>query len=271
VDLDGAARDTDPPRNPTAATRAYLVCSTPRSGSGLLCRGLAATGVLATPLEYFNPARRQRLAERWGCGTPLAAYTRELLARRADGAGVFGSKLHWDQLVSLRAEALGIVDAEPEYEIDAGFLDRLFPGATYVRILRRDVNRQAISLWFALQTETWSVAAGDESGVAGRGAVAYSFEGIERCRRLIENAEVHWDRFFRFNRIEPVEVVYEALVDDYAGSVAALGRRIRGPDGFHARVPAEPDTRRLADDRSREFQERFARDREARGWQDPRG
>src|SRR5262249_13821667 len=38
----------------------YLVCASPRSGTELLCRGLAATGVAGRPQEYFlaeDPAR----------------------------------------------------------------------------------------------------------------------------------------------------------------------------------------------------------------------
>jgi len=31
----------------------YLVCASPRSGTELLCRGLAATGVAGCPREYF--------------------------------------------------------------------------------------------------------------------------------------------------------------------------------------------------------------------------
>ena len=38
----------------------YLVCASPRSGTELLCRGLAATGVAGRPQEYFlaeDPAK----------------------------------------------------------------------------------------------------------------------------------------------------------------------------------------------------------------------
>src|SRR3954469_3299609 len=39
------------------ATRSYLVCATPRSGSTLLCRALAQTGVAGRPEEYFEARR----------------------------------------------------------------------------------------------------------------------------------------------------------------------------------------------------------------------
>jgi LPS sulfotransferase NodH len=43
----------------------YLVCGTPRSGTSLLCRLLAATGVAGRPEEYF-----------WRGGSLLAAPRR---------------------------------------------------------------------------------------------------------------------------------------------------------------------------------------------------
>ncbi|MDP9293575.1 MAG: Stf0 family sulfotransferase, partial [Actinomycetota bacterium] len=226
TDLSGPDRDTCPLRSESAPRRSYLVCSTPRSGSGLLCRGLAGTGVAGAPLEYFNPLHRRMLTDRWGCGSSLDEYVRALYSHRTTPDGVFGTKLHWDQFVALRAEALGTSAAEPEYEISDDVIERLFPNATYVRILRRDVNRQAISLWYALCTGTWSLAADDRGDAAARADVPYSYEGIDRCRRLIENAELHWDRFLRFNGIEPVDVVYEELAGAHAETIENVTRRV---------------------------------------------
>ena len=255
-DLIGADRDTAPPREPVPPLRTYLVASTPRSGSGLLCRGLATAPGAGTPLEYFNPVHRRLLAERWGSGEELAGYVRDLYARRTTRAGVFAAKLHWDQLAALRAEALGLPAAEPEYALDGGFLERRFPGARFVRTIRLDVDRQAVSLWFALQTGTWSVSAGDLP--RGREAVPYDYEGIDRCRRWIESAEVHWDRFLRHNRIEPLVVVYEELVAAYAATVA----RVLGEVAPDAPVtPSGPASRRLSDDHSERMVERFLADR----------
>jgi len=266
-DLMDPARDLEPPLDPAVRPRAYVVCSTPRSGSGLLCRGLAAARVAGTPHEYFNPVHRRLLAERWGCGVDLRDYAAACLRRRSTAAGVFGCKLHWDHLVALRAEALGLRACEPGYDISASVLHELIGEPLYIRIVRRDVDLQAVSLWFAFWTASWSMAPGDRGDEPARAGVPYSAEGIERCRRMIENADVHWDRFLRFNAIRPVEVVYEDLAADFCGEIArVLGSVV--PEASGVRV-GEPSSRRMGDSRSAEFVARLRSDRERDGLPDP--
>ncbi len=258
---DAAARASGSPPFP------YVVCSTPRSGSGLLCRRLAAAGA-GVPVEYFNPLHRDALTERWGCGRALREYLGALLARRTSASGVFGVKLHWSQLIALRAEALGVQDGEPGYAVDAGFLRALLPGVRFVRIVRLDVDRQAVSLWFSLATGVWSAAAHDDDAPAPRAEVPYRFEGIDRCRRLIENAELHWDRFLRANGIEAPVVTYEQLVADPAGTAAAVAGALL-PPGAPTLRRALPSSRRLADARSEAFVARFRVERRDRALPDP--
>ncbi len=261
----GPEHDTEPARASSSSPRCYIVCATQRSGSGLLCRGLASARVAGTPTEYFNPDNRAALAARWGCAPELGAYVAALCARRTAPTGVFGIKLHWDQFQQLRAEALGVSGAEPEFEISARFLEDLFAAPLYVHILRRDVNRQAVSFWTALRTGVWS----QPMATAGPPPeIPYSFEGIERCRRLIENAELHWDRFFRFNDIEPLHVVYEDLVARYEQTIGGLLAAVV-PEMCEVTVRA-PESRRLGNERSDALLELFARDREMRGLDDPR-
>ena len=230
-----------------------MVCSTPRSGSGLLCRGLAGTERAGAPLEYFNSVHRGTLSDRWGCGPSLGDYVKALYAHRTTPDGLFGTKLHWDQFVALRAEALGTTA-----DLSVDFLERLFPNVTYVRIMRRDLDRQAVSLWYALNTGTWSVAS-DDIDDGERAGVPYSREGIERCRNEIENAEAQWDRVLRFNGIQPIQVVYEELDAAYAETIKRVARRVTSAVGPIAVPP--PPTRRLSDHGTQAFLERLAHDR----------
>jgi trehalose 2-sulfotransferase len=242
-----------------------VVCSSQRSGSSLLCQALADTQAVGTPTEYFNPRTRAALTERWRCGGSVADYVATARARRSSPGGLFGTKLHWDQFEQLRAEVLELTRAEPEFEISSDFLEELLPRPLYIHILRRDVNRQAVSFWRALSTGVWSELGA--TPVSKHADAAYSFEGIDRCKRLIENAELHWDRFFRFNGITPLEVVYEDLESGYEQTVGAVLRQL-APRAGEVTV-AEPRTQRLRDERSLEMLERFAHDRVERGLDNP--
>jgi LPS sulfotransferase NodH len=236
-------------------SRSYVVCSTPRSGSGLLCRGLASTGVLGTPLEYFNPIHRSSLSERWGCGRDLDPYLRALHSRRTTERGLFGAKLHWSQLVDVRAEAGAGSGDETVHETPQEFLDRLLPNATYVRIRRGDTDRQAVSLWQALNSNLWSAAAGERVEPV---ETPYNFEGIEGCRRQIETAELCWDRLLRTLCAKPLVVEYEALASSYEATIVGVARHLAGSSKVD--VPP-PSTRVISDERSSELLGRFREDR----------
>src|SRR5688500_8623702 len=154
---------------------AYLVCATPRSGSTLLCEALKATGVAGRPEEYFEavPATGRppqpedylrgaddadALALLGAAAAPdpppyssldgVGSYAEHLERVRRWGTtpnGVFGAKLMWDHVGRLGAELAPDRDTPP-----LELLDELFDRPRYVWVRRRDVVRQAVSLWRAM-------------------------------------------------------------------------------------------------------------------------
>ncbi|HWO46670.1 MAG TPA: Stf0 family sulfotransferase, partial [Solirubrobacterales bacterium] len=164
--------------------RSYLVCATPRSGSTLVCHALEETGVAGRPEEYFEALRhsgRPRRPEEYFLGvedqsirdhlgersvgsdppprSPLwsrAAYDRYLEWAFETGTtpnGVFGAKLMWGYF----GEFVSLLRNIPAYRDVplAELLPTVFPELTFVRIVRANKVRQAVSLWKAVQTATW--------------------------------------------------------------------------------------------------------------------
>src|SRR3954468_893216 len=190
--------------------RSYLVCATPRSGSTLLCRALAQTGVAGRPEEYFEarrdtgrpPAPRDYFAGAEGIGLdallgrehpqpPAPEYSSlagvgdygEHIARTLERGttpnGVFGAKIMWGHLDDLSA----LVGAEPPELFDRlgperGHERAPSPYMRYVWVSRRDRVRQAVSLWKALQTQAWAADDGDGAGHEP----VYSYEAIDHLR-----------------------------------------------------------------------------------------
>lgn len=246
-----AELDRADPLDPPRPAVSYIVCSTPRSGSGLLCRGLAAAGAGGIPAEYFNPGQRVPLTERWGCDLVPRAYADALRRHRTDDAGTFGTKLHWDQLAALQDELGRDLSAAAV----AATIDELVPGATLIHILRLDLTGQAVSLWRAKLSGVWAErrSAPPSSAPPPR----YSYRGILACRREIAEQEAAWLRFFRGAGREPIEVVYEELSAAYGAESA---RVLEAVGARRHELLAEPDGRRQADAASAAMVERFERD-----------
>ena len=168
-------------------TSSYLVCATPRSGSTLVCQALKETGVAGRPEEYFealehsgrprrpeeyfnavedpsilNQLQRRGIADEPQPRSPLwsrTAYDRYLEWAMEQGTtpnGVFGAKLMWGYL----GDFVSLLRNVPEYrELPlAELLPAVFPDLQFVRVVRANKVRQAVSLWKAVQTATWSEA-----------------------------------------------------------------------------------------------------------------
>ena len=261
------------------ATRSYLVCATPRSGSTLLCHLLAQTrvagcpeeyfealahsGVPRRPYEYFDADEHPELVERLRASFPgdepphwsrgrYGEYLAEVLDRGTTPNGVFGAKLMWGYALDF-AELLHTI---PQYEGRAlhELLPAVFPDLRYVRVVRRERLRQAVSLWRAIQTAAWRRHP-DEDAPEDRD-VLYDGEAIEALCGQLGDHDRAWDAFFERAGAEPYVVVYEDFVADRETTVrGVLGHLgIEAPDDLH--IPA-PRMERQADSTSEDWIERF--------------
>jgi LPS sulfotransferase NodH len=89
------------------------------------------------------------------------------------------------------------------------------------------------------------------------GRLRYSVARIQRAWARIALGELRWERFFRVNGIEPIEVVYEDLSADYRSTVSGVLDRL--VPGQPAEIPP-PVTARQADARSERYLARFVDD-----------
>jgi trehalose 2-sulfotransferase len=254
----------------------YLVCATPRSGSTLLCEALKAMGVAGRPEEYFEavPATGRPLQpEDYLAGlddpSPLAlieaaaapeppgysslagvhGYEGHLRRVRDWGTtpnGVFGAKLMWDHVGHLRT--LG--GDRPAAEL----LAELFDGPRYVWVRRDDVVRQAVSLWRAMQTQSWRHGA-PEGGVQAR----YCFPALRHLVARLTDHDARWGGLLATVSAPVLRLSYEELTADLPGALARTARHI-GVSVPADRPPAAPAMRRQADELSEAWVAAYARD-----------
>jgi len=80
----------------------YLICSTPRTGSTLLCSLLEAAGVAGRPQSYFRKEDFAKWAKKWGLAAcdrdqfGFAGYLSAAINAGRTGNGVFAARIMWD-------------------------------------------------------------------------------------------------------------------------------------------------------------------------------
>ncbi len=282
--------------------RSYIVCATPRSGSTLVCHALSETGVAGRPEEYFEALRhsgrprrpeeyflgvedqsiRDHLGER-GIGSdppprsPLwsrAAYDRYLEWAFEAGTtpnGVFGAKLMWGYF----GDFVSLVRNIPAYRDVplAELLSDVFPELTFVRIVRANKVRQAVSLWKAVQTATWredQASAGAIASVESDGSPPYRsfieehrpqlrfhYGAIDHLLKQLLIEEAFWDAFFEHSGIKPILVLYENFAADYEASTLNLLNRLdlAPPDGFDFEPRMKKQSDAVNDDWTKRYSE----------------
>ncbi len=262
------------------AERSYLVCATQRSGSTLVCQALKETGVAGRPEEYFealehsgrsrrpfeyfsgvdDPSILGHLGERErrvGADpeptSPLwsrTAYDRYLdwaIQQGTTPNGVFGAKMMWNYF----GDFVSLLRNVPEYRDlpVSELLPAAFPDLTFVRVVRANKVRQAISLWKAVQTATWRQndsssrdPVPEDSDVPPyksfldehRPALRFHYGAISHLLGSILREEARWDAFFEHVRIRPVLVLYENFAADYETSTIRVLEQLglSPPEGF---------------------------------------
>jgi LPS sulfotransferase NodH len=282
-------------------SRSYIVCATPRSGSTLVCQALKATGIAGRPEEYFEALRhsgRPRRPEEYFGGvddrslldhlgertvgddpqprSPLwsrAAYDRYLDWAMETGTtdnGVFGAKLMWgyfEDFVSLLRNVPRYRDVPLE-----DLMTTVFPEVTFIRVVRANKIRQAVSLWKAVQTATWREQDAIQSASVGlddseppyksfiqdhRPQLRFHYNAIAHLLDGILQEEASWDAFFEHCGISPILVLYENFAADYETSTVRVLERLRLslPEAFAFEPRMKRQSDGINDDWARRFSE----------------
>lgn len=268
----------------------YLICATPRSGSTLLCAALDDTGIAGHPEEHFevlletglprqprdyfqssndpevwalldDPEFRDVLGEYGGRYAEHPAkrdpawsppdfekLVREAIRRGTTQNGVLGTKIMWAyfrDFVRLARRTPGMEDVRP-CDVPEAVLPNL---RRFVWIRRGDTTRQAVSLWKALQTQQWRRDSEEE--VRARD-LRFSFAAVNHLKLRIDEHNAAWRGFFEECGVEPMEVVYEELVEDYDDIVSWLLDGIGISKSENLRIE-QPKMKQQADELSEEW------------------
>ena len=235
----------------TRITSSYIITSSPRTGSYLLCEGLADTGIAGVPTEPFCPEYRAEFCQRWQL--PLEVEFEPFLASvKQHGTtpnGVFGVKIHWMQAQHLSRDS-GFVDTRD------GVFECLFPGAKYIHLYRRDRRAQAISYFRALATREWWRIHGVANHQMTNERPKFDSPAIRALELELEEQESAWRAYFDAKGLEPLFVEYETLARKYQPEIGRALSHIGQAASAAAAIP-NPRLVRQADGTTQLWKDRL--------------
>ena len=241
----------------------YMICTTPRSGSTLLCKLLAATGQSGNPDSWFHTPSSENWVRYYlnkspeSFATPTEALSKIFHAVRnqgTNGTGIFGLRLQQKSL-DYFMQQLSIL--HPEIPRGHERFQAVFGKTLFIYLSRRDRLEQAISYVKATQTGLWHIAPdGSElERLSAPQEPVYSAEDITDSLREANDGNQAWEQWFERENIKPLRVEYEALAKDPAGIL----RQIFDESGIdlHPEHRVTPGVAKLADASSQQWKTRY--------------
>jgi len=198
-------------------TPGYLLCSSPRSGSTLLCDLLARSRVAGAPESYSRPASVPDFSNRWSLELGHRGWDRSYLdavrVRGESGTGMFGMRIMWSDMPPF-LDRLGVV--APDVDGDRERLRSALGIERFVHLSRDDKVAQAVSLVIAAQTGLWHRNADGTIRQGGEptGPPRYDRRRIAHELNMLEAEQHGWATWFSEQSITPLRLTYEALATD---------------------------------------------------------
>ncbi|MBL4810918.1 MAG: sulfotransferase [Rhodobacteraceae bacterium] len=243
--------------------KSYMICTSPRSGSTLLCKLLEETGVAGNPGSYFhNPSLASWLQSNGlnadAFSTHEAALRAIYNAAIAEGRGdtaIFGLRMQrksFDFFMQQTALLHG------DMQTDVARIEAAFGPTLFIYLTRASKLDQAISLVKARQTGLWHMAAdGTELERLSEPQQPY-YDGAAIGHHLAELKQLDeaWKTWFRHENVQPLEVSYDRLSSDPRRILADILNALGLQKSLAAN--ASPPTQKLADATSRQWAARYA-------------
>ena len=230
----------------------YVICTTVRSGSWMLCSGLSQTGIAGQPVEFFGQTLWEELMNNRSLLklNDIQDFMGRVMEVSTTPNGVFGTKLpanHAGMFLRRVADDLG----RPISSLREA-LESEFPNLEYILLTRENKVAQAISLYRAVMGGEWLRTEAN----AGRKAahVNYDHFGIQRCYEDVIASDAYWEAFFTHHSLDVFRLTYEELLSDYPGTMRRLLKFLGLP--WHIDIP-QPKTLKLADEQSLAWEQEF--------------
>jgi LPS sulfotransferase NodH len=232
-----------------AMTNSYIICTTARSGSNLVCDFCWNTKILGRPHEAFNPDLIVKRHAALGGQSAAAENTRQsvsinnyisLLKSLDTGKnGVFGTKILFE-----------------DFEHFLGFpsFTELLLSSNLIHLRRRSKIRQAVSYFFAENTGQWVAS---DNPIKDINEVEYNFDKISRHLERLVQQDTKWTNFLSSVPSSYQEIFFEDFLVDPRRFLAGIADLVGIDSG---NFPVRSNLREQANQRTDHFVARFKKD-----------
>lgn len=247
---------------PRARFDSYIICTSPRSGSTLLCKLLAATEAAGNPDSHFHTPAISRWLETYQlerCNfasdhAALRAIFEAAIDRGTAKTGIFGLRMQQESFRFFMRQASVL---HPEAGNDLERIQAAFGQTLFIHLTRGDKLEQAISIVKAMQTGLWHKSA-DGSELQRLSAPKHPHYDAREIGRQIDELKAQdlaWLDWFKQQELHPLRISYEQLSGDPGATLgtvlSTLGLDPNLANGI------EPSVSKLADSINRDWAERF--------------
>ncbi|MEP4196076.1 MAG: Stf0 family sulfotransferase [Aliishimia sp.] len=240
----------------------YIICTSPRSGSTLLCRLLDATRHAGHPDSHFHTPSLSAWMQTYDIDQNAKTTKRDNLkavfaAARTLGTGssqIFGLRLQRASFDFFRQQLALLY---PQSHTDKARIEAAFGRTAFIHLTRPNKLDQAISRLKAEQTGLWHRAAdgAELERLSPPKAPQYDAAAISHHLAELTEQDAQWAAWFKREDIQPVQISYDDLSDDPLG-VLSKTLDMLGLDPSLADT-VTPPTAKLSDAVSLAWADRF--------------
>lgn len=221
-----------------ATTKTLIIASTGRCGSHMLGHALQKTNCFGFPLEYVNPSNIDSWKTRFGKKNLEDTLT-AIQYHRTSPNGVFGIKIHYSHIKSFK-----------------GFnnLKSCFKNAYFVHLTRKNVVKQAVSMFIAEQTGVWITGQKPKNITP-----EYSFKNINRCLKQIIKDNASWQYILEVNACNYIQMDFDIVRLNLEKSIRKIANHMN-IDVDLKKIPTQQVTKKQSDILNSDWESRFLND-----------
>lgn len=245
--------------------QSYILCTSPRSGSTLLCRLLAATGQSGIPDSHFHNPSISDWMGYYNLAPSVMKSERDLLSdvfqaariRGTGNTGMFGLRLQRHSFDFFIQKLHVLI---PGCSSDQERIREVFGRTLFVHLTRQKKLEQAISYVKASQTGLWHKASDglELERLSAPQDPIYDADAIQRQLAELVVMDEDWISWFAKEGLNPLRINYEDLSEDPIAVTGRLLEHLGLKNGLA--IGLDIPVAKLADTTNRQWASRFCSD-----------